>query len=322
MRRLTPLYNRGSRPGLYDFAPVRGLQKQTGLDATHSGAHACPGAHAPGFTIRPASGAPKTNATQRLSWGSRPRLYDRHRFGVETCTRQSWGSRPRLYDATTSRSKNKCDSRLLLGLTPQAIRCRRFAVGTGLCALGHTLALYDVAPVWGAQSFGAGAAVLNAAETPPSSARRERDERVSTLGNCNVAIGQKRPLRLAKGRERDVVRALVPSLGRDRFVVLADGVEQAIEGDPALVVGAALHVEPSARPRLSIAAPRVLAGPVVDIEESTRQRTRRLVENVPLTGSRSHQDVLGLPSCSPCGSDQCPSGPGLSSPRCQVSESR
>ena len=71
--------------------------------------------------------------------------------------------------------------------------------------------------------------------------------RVRAFGHGDVVVGQQGPLGLLEGDDRDVVGRLVLGLGRHRLSVLADGVEEAVDRDPAFLVVGPLGLEPLGR---------------------------------------------------------------------------
>ena len=87
----------------------------------------------------------------------------------------------------------------------------------------------------------------------------------------------------------------MPGLGRNRLGILVDGIEPAIERDAVFVIRSTLHSQPVGGGRLEPLGDGKLLEGLVDFDETPRQGISRLLEHLPLTGSRAQEDILGLP---------------------------
>ncbi len=116
--------------------------------------------------------------------------------------------------------------------------------------------------------------------------------RVRAFGHRDVVVGQQGPLGLLEGDDRDVVARLELGLLGDRAGVLADGVEVAVDRDPAFLVERPLGLEPLGR-----GGPEPLGGLEllvvgVDFEEEPGQRVGRLVDDLLEERPLAEQGVL------------------------------
>ena len=75
-----------------------------------------------------------------------------------------------------------------------------------------------------------------------------------TLGDGNIVISQQGAFGLFQGHDRDVVRGLVLSFRGDGRRVLADCVEEAVDGDTAFLIIRSLGVEPLRAAALNLEA--------------------------------------------------------------------
>ncbi len=104
--------------------------------------------------------------------------------------------------------------------------------------------------------------------------------RLRAFGDGDVVVGQQGPLGLFQGDDRDVVSRLVLGLRGDGRGVLADGIEEAVDRDPAFLVIRTLGVEPlggrgpQPRRRLEL----LVVG--VDFQEEPGEGVGRLVDDL------------------------------------------
>ncbi len=103
---------------------------------------------------------------------------------------------------------------------------------------------------------------------------------VRAFGDGDVVVGQKRSLGLLEGHDRDIVSRLVLGLLSHGLSVLADGVEEPVDRDPAFLVISPLGFKPlgGRRPQPGGRLELLVVG--VDFEEEPGQRVGCLVDDL------------------------------------------
>ena len=143
--------------------------------------------------------------------------------------------------------------------------------------------------------------------------------RMRTLGHGDVVVGQQGSLGFLESDDRDIVGRLELGFGRHGGGILADGVEEAVDRDPAFLVIGTLGFEPlgggGPEPRRGLEL--LVVG--VHFQEEPGQRVGRLVD-----------DLLEISTCRNkiycacrvlASGDLMPSGIWNVKPSCQVTKS-
>ena len=133
--------------------------------------------------------------------------------------------------------------------------------------------------------------------------------RLRAFGHGDVVVGQQRPLGLLERDDRDVVGGLELGLLGHGLGVLADGVEVAVDRDPAFLVERPLGLEPlgGRGPQPGGGLELLVVG--VDFQEEPGQRVGRLVDDLLEEGPLPEQGVLAPAGRWPAG-PACPAASG------------